>query len=324
MINSALVLKILILSLLVFDSTNSFAEPFESCRDLLRSKEELRRLETESIAKFRNEIQSASDDYQVNYPNATVSMLRGGETKLLKSIFLGHMIYLASGADIYRPLYDFPFIQHYHLVDSLAGWGKNPKMVLTEIMRRLSEIGNGARVRILQQGFLEKMTEKELETEVKADDRQDFMDTVLSRSSEPMVLSVDWESKSLGPLKKIFYIHAADFHNFAAMKVVVDSIPTNEPVVGVLEAGWTSLPPVEVFNMLMNRLSGGGRYVFEILGEKGTPVDYENQLKSDFGQTYRVQITEPDAEKQIQHFYPHIQGKLFFELHISNLPMVPL
>jgi hypothetical protein len=298
----------------------------DACDEFLRRHEDPYKISLQSTGEFRNEIKLANDEYKQSYPRSAISMLRGGESKLLKTSYIpdGHMIYLGSGADVYRPLYDFPYIQHYHLVDTLTGWGKNPKMVLTEIMRRLSKLAAGARVLELDRGFLNSLTEAELQNEMRSkDESHEFIEKVLSRSSQPLILLVEWESRTSGLHKKKFYVHAKDFHDFDGMKVMIDSMGS-EPLIGILASGVDTFPSVNVFNMMMDRLMGAGRFIFEMLDDIGASEKYENELRTVFGRPYRVQVSVPEGEMKLNHVNPNAKDKSFFELLISNPPMIPL
>ncbi len=321
-------MKTILLLILLVSSNIVSAAPISSENsvnptDLCRS-----RLEKSHLYKaeaLRTEIKEASEKYAKDHPNDAWSMLRGDESPALAIPTSGHMIYLASGGDIYRPLFDFPLIQHYHLIDGMARWGTSPQYFISEVTRRLQELSRRAQVTIIKRGFLDIISDEELSVSYDVDNRHIFEEGILSRpqADEPLVLSVEWESSTTGKIKKYFYIHPMDIHNLTKMQNLLMNIPAEESLVGILEAGYTNLPSLEVFHALMQRLSNEGHFIFEHMETINfDPKQMVNTVQGAIGPQYNIHLVFPDVETQQRMAEADIlqKNRIFFEILMSKKP----
>ena len=322
MIKTILLLTILVSSNIVsataISSKNS-TNPTNLC-GLLLEKSHLYKAEA-----LRAEVKEASEKYAKAHPKDAWSMLRGDESVALATPISGHMIYLASGGDIYRPLFDFPLIQHYHLVDGMARWGSSPQYFISEITRRLQELSSSSQVAIIKKGFLDIISVDELSVPYDVDNRHIFEEVILSRpqADEPLVLSVEWESSAAGKIKKYFYIHPMDIHNLPKIKNLLTNIPAEESLVGILEAGYANLPSLEVFHALMHRLSNEGHFIFEHMETINfDPHQMVNAVQGVIGQQYNIQLVLPDEETQRKMAAADRlqQNRISFEVLMSKNP----
>lgn len=286
------------------------------------------RLETsvdQKAKEFRAEIKAASAKYAAAHPDDAWSMLRGDESQALAIPTAGHMIYLASGADVYRPLFDFPLIQHYHLVDGLARWGSSPQYFIFEVTRRLKELSPTSKVTIVQRGFLDFISTEELSKSYREGNHKEFENEILSRphTDNPLVLLVEVESPTVGLQNKYFYIHPVDFHHKMKMTSLLNSIPVDESLVGVLEAGYSNLPSSDVFHMLMDRLSDKGHFIFEYWKTINfDPKEMIAETESAIGSQYNIQLTLPDRETQEKMAATDMlqKNRISFEILMSRKP----
>ena len=113
------------------------------------------------ICSYRSKIADFNEFYTEQFPKSAKSMLRGTGFIRLNTTTANssHVIYLESGPDIWRPLYDFPTARHFHFVDHLIGWGRSPHNLISEFIRRINYIGS--HVEIVQTGFLDVLKDWE-------------------------------------------------------------------------------------------------------------------------------------------------------------------
>ena len=284
-----------VLPLLLFAALNlnsAFAD--DSCEGSLRI------VSPSQVRSLRAEIQFASDSYGHRHPSP-YSLLRGFESTALPVHPSGHMIYLASGADIYRPLYDFPLIQHYHLVDLMTGQRGTPQDMIDQIVLRFMDLAPKVEVTRVDPGFLDQLSEEILNQNFSGRDARELINGVVGEQGaiKPLVLKVNWVSPGAGPQEKFFYFHALDMHNSIYMKRLLDTIPANEPLVGVLEAGYSALPTSEGFHALMDRLSPDGHFIFEHMLPIGFSASKAiEDARNEIGPAYTIQLNLPDGETQ--------------------------
>jgi len=212
---------------------------------------------------------------------AWVSRLRGTEGPELVRRSLGgqHVLSVGSGADVFRPLRDFPNADHYHLVDVLSHWGTSPRQFLFEMTERLKSLGPDATVRIVKNGFLDQ---------VPAQTRRDgkAFEEYIHRFGEvlqPLTFEVSWTSKTLGAMKKKFSLHPVSFYSSDQTRILLGSLPNHESLGGVLLTGTLPDAPDNLLEMIRS-LSPRGAFVVDpyrndsryaaFLGELGKEFDH--------------------------------------------------
>ncbi len=271
---------------------------------------------------FRAEILKANLNYRLSKDEPPRSTLKGGEAKHLKLYSSGAMISLGAGADIYRPLYDFPLIGEYHLVDHLMNGHDTPAELIGEIKNRLEKIDPTAVVTVADRGFLDVFTAEEMNTVVQFDQIPKFNAEVLSRegSDRPLIFTVAWQSPTLGAVEKTFYLHAIDFENTSAVQNLLDTV--NGSLVAVLESELGVLPPTPVVKMLMQALGDDGVFIFEQMGYPNAKDEDLFGLGVDFfGDKYSIALSTPDPETRLEmaNSDPTKLQRFYFEFLVQNL-----
>jgi hypothetical protein len=280
-----------------------------------------------TLLGLRSEIERASDAYKTKFPNAAASMLRGAESKTLPIVKNedGHMLSLASGPDVYRPLYDFPFIKHFHLVDVMVGWGESPSQVIAEVIRRLEEFHPTAKVKILQRGFLDHIPENELKTPQRGQTAHTFLKKYLSPSiaKQPLIVSLKWNSPVWGRQSKVFYLHMADMNSTEQIATILNTIPKKEPLVGILEAGWSGFPDRPAFDLIMDRIDSAGFFIYEDMDVIGFNPQAATAASEEYlGPQYKGKLTivlpSPDVQSQMAREDILGENRIQYEYLISK------
>lgn len=139
------------------------------------------------------------------------------------------VISLGSGPDVLRPLYNFPFAKHIHLVDVLEGWGPetNAGVTFKELERRLHHIGKNTRVTVVRQGFLAERSREELYTKgiYRSAVAQPGGLTLVDSFDDPCTWKVEWESPSAGPQIRYFSLHLSDYNQTGLVEIVLKDLP---------------------------------------------------------------------------------------------------
>lgn len=189
-----------------------------------------------------------------------ISVIRGQESSSIRSFnqHNTHIISLGSGADIFRPLHDFPFAEHFHLVDSLAGWGKNPQHILDEINARLKSVAINAKVKLVEKGFTKVTTKGQL------DSAEIFWDWFVKHQevvAKPVVWQLTWHDLILGEQQKFFYLHPANYQVPSNVVSLLSSI--KGILTGIIITG-APAPTEETKSLFLKKLSRGGYYFWEL------------------------------------------------------------
>lgn len=252
-------------------------------------------------AAVRAEIaEAAARDRQRGRNEARISPLRGSEAPeipVLVSSAPTQVLYLGSGADIFRVLRDFPAADEIHLVD-LLNWGKCPASVLIEVAARLRSLP-GAKVRFVSRGFTQGMTAEDLCS------RERFY-AKLEESrwqATPAVWEVEWESPSAQTLHRRVSLHVLNYHEPIAFPALLERIGARGPIVGVMSTG--AWEPEDVSKRAaLEALAPSGAYVFQTFGAHfgGAPPAPDDALLRELG--YRT-VEVPADETNRLPFFAH-------------------
>lgn len=154
-----------------------------------------------------------------------------------------HIIYIASGPDIYRPLMNFPGVRHYHLFDILAYWGESPNHFISELISRIASLPD-AEVSILNFGFIEvldsEFLKREWDRDVVKEIEAEYIGSSILR--EPLTIGVKFKSQTYGLIEKIFYLHFGDMAQESHFSSMLDFIPSNERLLATFQTGITGTP----------------------------------------------------------------------------------
>src|SRR3989338_9062241 len=280
------------------------SHPALTCEEILASEEDF----TARIEDFRKELRGINDTYQAEYPNRAISMLRGIEHQVLPIVNEGprsHAIYFASGADIFRLVYDFPLVKHYHLVDLMTGWGRSPREVIVEILHRLKYFSD--RLELLEKGFVPHLPSSILNHRTSSETMNSFLQSGVGGhnfnfSLKPIILKVEWQSPSLGKIVKIFYIHLLNIMMPDHITALVNTIPSSHALVGMLWTGLGGIFPRNVLDFLLMRAKPQSPFIYEKLVPSGTPSrDIEDAFRDVLGEGLDFQIIVPTSSQS--HFF---------------------
>jgi hypothetical protein len=133
------------------------------------------------------------------------------------------VVYLGSGPDILRPIFNHPFAGEYMFIDSFKGWGEGPEYLSEEILTRMNHLGS----------FLE-VSQIENET-----------------------LSFKIRFKGSSKYQTIRFVRA-NYHNYQKMNEVFNSIGSDWAGVIVSAA---PLPRRAVLLDVLKRIGPGGVFV---------------------------------------------------------------
>jgi hypothetical protein len=217
---------------------------------------------------IRELIREASSRYGSQFPKQAGSLLRGNEWMIIRPIDLpsSHALYIASGADIYRVVADFPLANNYHLLDVWTQWGYSKEYAVFSVKHRLEELGS---VQVEELGFLENELKSNSDLFSKGSARQYFEMREKSvgdpKANLPAVLKVLIEFGNKKIVKR-FFLHPFDWSQSNNYDRILAAIPANEPLVGVLQAGITGSPYGRDLIKLLKRLAPNAWYVKEVGG----------------------------------------------------------
>ncbi|MGE4233390.1 MAG: hypothetical protein AB7F43_08690 [Bacteriovoracia bacterium] len=273
----------------------------------------LNNTEKKSLDDLRREIAYASYRYHgAQDINEIISANRSLEGRVLipKRVENGHAIYFASGADVYRLLYDFPGADHFHYVDIMLGWGSGPQDIIGEFERRIRSIDPYIQTQIVDFGFVahlgfEKLDflrngfedESNLEEDTKK--RNEFKKTLMSDAGarRPLIFEAQWYSPGQGPQKKRFYLHPMDFTRSEQIDELLNSIPQEHELVGMIEAGWTGSPHPEDIKKMLDRASADAAFVFEEFVDIGFDREqYFKESQGFLGDGLTLELVEPTKD----------------------------
>lgn len=221
-----------------------------------------------SIHAFRQEILSMREQYIRTHDAITprgsstglYSQTIGPETALIpvRAMEDSHVIYFASGPDVIRPIYDFPWASTYHYADFFLGWGNNPYVALAELLARIRDVFAKNELKWVQKGFLADFeTDPEL-----FENKNRFWKEVLRSSTPaaPAILKARWISPALGPIEKTFYIHATNMRRGPDVRNMLSHLPPGKSISGVLTIGME--PRMDLTHLyVVPRMKSGAAYV---------------------------------------------------------------
>ena len=192
----------------------------------------------------------------------------------------GVVISFGSGPDVYRPLVDFPWAKHFHLVDILTGWGQGPGHLVYELYQRLLHLHPDLQMSIVDPGFLQHtgvptlqvinnylainpallQTGNVLFTE-------GYWGRWYQRESEvlcPLVIRLTFTTYDGVRLTKFLYLHPLDFNDNDHLDILFSSTSIKyNHLVGILITG---IGPPKMLSKLADKLATGGTIVFEHIG----------------------------------------------------------
>lgn len=261
-------------------------------------------LQFESKSNFliRKKVVDASEAYRREFPGRGASTLQGPfvpEIIQIRGRKATHAFYIASGADIYRPLFLYPSADNIHLLDIWTGWGKSIIETVYTVKHRLEKLGFYVAVEKL--GFVGKLPSWNPKAFFYTSGIEFFhnnYEPILS-ADDPTILKVRMEVEGItGTVEKRFWLHRFDRDSSADFDQLLASIPENETLVGVLQAGLTGTASAEDLNKILNRLADGAWYANEYGGlsyppalddpETGRVVAYETF--SEFLNTPNIEV----------------------------------
>lgn len=220
-----------------------------------------------------------------------ISKLRGNEYRNLepRTATNSHVFYIGSGADVWRPVLDFPAVENYHLLDTWTGWGKSPLFALFSVKERLEWLSDT--VEVESGGFLEAMAASSSPLDFLTVPGKAWLATFAQThfpSSEPIVLKVRFRlgADQTREYVKRFHLHRFDYSRSEDFDALLGSVPKQESLEGILQAGLSGTPLAVDLRKLLDRLAPESWYVYEFTGQ-----DFPLCLE-DFLRDLRVQITQ--------------------------------
>lgn len=233
------------------------------------------RLTTDSLTEaFRAEVLDSSNQFH-EMAEHTISRLENktdpevGQAWNTSASAGKHIIYLASGPDVFRAVYDFPLATNIHLIDSMNGWGngrsRGPLVVFNEIESRLNALAKGGSVTIVRRGLLAHrplVIWPHLAPWPKNPQYQSY--------KQPIVWELNWTSPSLGSHKLWVWLHVTNYNDPEDMQAVLDTVPPRN-LGGVLLAG-AHLPRKTAFRLLNDRIVRGGSFIVEFNWVDGSGI----------------------------------------------------
>jgi len=254
-------------------------------------------------AKARAEIVRADEtDRQAKRPAAFISRLRGLEAPLIPILLSNgplQVLSLGSGADVYRPLRDFPTVSDIHLVDVLMGWGKSPAAVFIEVQARLRALAPGAEVKVIARGFTQEFTAGELATRSRYWAK---MGSPLRYRTRPFVWEARWSSPSVGDRICRVHLHAVNYHDPDDFPALVAKVTERGPLVGVLVTGaWE--PRGVSQETFLRALPRHGTYVFEPIDEAlGGPANRPSKAQQQLFEALNFRVEEAPFDGDLRTF----------------------
>lgn len=256
------------------------------------------------LQMFRQEVWQASiNDSQQPRAYASISVIRGNEAQAIPaSAFYGdHIISLGSGPDIFRPLHDFPTAKHFHLVDSMLGWGNSPQAVVDEFYARLKALGRDVQIEVLQLGFIEQLDASTLDD---LDAYKMHFNSTQIEELQPLTVQAKWTSAA-GSQSKTFSLHVSNYLESNSLRAVLARIGSEDRLGAILITGAPVPAPETTLDILVARLKPGGYFVAELFkkpdGEFAMISDAE--LTSNLGSRFSSKTLQ-SVELQNARFQP--------------------
>lgn len=197
---------LLILSFCIFVPI-AWGQDLQSVKPVcIRSTELTELLQSEILAAQQLYLADSSSKYA-----RTSNKLEGRALKFDQdTIPTGSVVSLGSGADVFLPLYEFPWVENIHLVDKGAGWGEGVESIISEVPLRLKAIHPSAEV----------------------------FETSMIENLE-IVWKVSWVSPSVGKVTRNVFLHVLDFNDVEKFDLFLDSplFEASNKISGILNTG---------------------------------------------------------------------------------------
>ena len=203
-----------------------------------------------------------------------------------------HVVYFASGPDIYRPLMNFPEVGHYHMFDILGGWGENPGDFLSELQSRLASLPE-SRVEIMSRGFTIVFPEEMMMRPIGRREPEELMadEFIRNRLMQQLVLRVQFRSRHLGLIEKYFHLHFGDFGDEARVNAFLELIPAEQKLFASFQPGLTGTPTPSSLKALLKRGNGSGVLMFDIPTEEPiAPQSLVDEVLASMGTDYEAEV----------------------------------
>ena len=250
-------------------------ETSEACQLALQSEQ------NQLGGEIRARVIAASNRYAQLKPQRAISMFRGEEYRLLSPAHTSHspVAYIGAGADVFRPIVDYPLTDEYHFLDSLQGWGQSPVHLIASIVDRLSFLA--ADVAVETEGFL-----KNYDSVLKPN-LMDHGNPVSNLLSYLSLVEAPSEHVSVTPLvirftlplhvggvEKRIFIHPYDIASHEDHVRFLAHLGGRR-LAGVLQAGLSGTPHAEDLKLLLEALEPTGWYLKEFAGREFNQSEWE-------------------------------------------------
>lgn len=225
----------------------------------------------------------------------------------------GKVLSLGSGADVLRPLYNFPLADEYHLVDSLAGWGKMPWDVINEINSRLEALASNysGELDLIDFGFADLASVPELsETEAfyeRADQNIDFY-------KMPFVWELRLKDSAGKVMIKRIFLHFNDYNIPVTFQYPLAKLSGD--IVGVIVTG-APLPEKESLGLIIENVTPEGLFIYENYRIEHKAESPEAKARPDVFQRL-IAMRERD-----QKLLDHLKSLLLERADIQLLDRIP-
>ena len=198
-----------------------------------------------------------------------------------------HVISLGSGPDLFRPQYVFPLAEHLHLVELGNGWAGGFAALFAEIEARLANLGPGARVERIREGFLKQRPPPHFASRVIIRGQSQMVGPWRDVRGEwqffarPCVWRVTWTDALGESMRRFVYLHVGDISNLAFARAV---LKTTRGRLGGLFLSGLGLPTRPALDAYLDELRPGGLFYvgLDYVRAEGVPQTYsEHEAESE-------------------------------------------
>lgn len=206
----------------------------------------------------------------------------------------GSVVSLGSGPDIFLPLHLYPTARHFHLVDSLHGWGRGPHHVIEEIETRLTSLQSDTSIE-----RLDKLGDwRAIDFSITREHWQAL--------KSPLIWRVRWTRPFVGSQEKLFYLHQVNYNLPRSLANFEPHINETSPLIGVLLTGASA--DLSTMQFFLNRLFPQGSMFAEMLYSDAngdtTPTGEDVTKLEEIGKNFEIIDLGDSRHKDSPFFRP--------------------